>query len=139
MALVFICIFCDTDPAKSFAIHEAAREKSQTLGRLVMTNVELIKRTGFLAPLIDRIDRHDNILADYGIHMIQRLLDTGLPPQDIVWSHLLPTAGGMVANQGQLSSQCLDYYLSKEGTVHLPEIRRLSKLDTPEADDILLR
>ncbi|EFE40287.1 hypothetical protein TRV_04981 [Trichophyton verrucosum HKI 0517] len=139
MALVFKCIFCDTDPAKSFALHEAARENSQTLGLLVMTNVELIKRTGFLAPLIDRIDRHDNILADYGIHMIQRLLDTGLPPQDIVWSHLLPTAGGMVANQGQLSSQCLDYYLSKEGSVHLPEIRRLSKLDTPEADDILLR
>ncbi|GBF61841.1 psi-producing oxygenase A [Trichophyton mentagrophytes] len=139
MALVFMCIFCDIDPAKSFALHEAARENSQTLGRLVMTNVELIKRTGFLAPLIDRIDRHDTILADYGIHMIQRLLDTGLPSQDIVWSHLLPTAGGMVANQGQLSSQCLDYYLSKEGSVHLPEIRRLSKVDTPEADDILLR
>ncbi|EFR03879.1 hypothetical protein MGYG_06878 [Nannizzia gypsea CBS 118893] len=139
MALVFNCIFVDADPTKSFGLHEAARENTQALGRLVLTNVELIKRAGFLAPLIEKIDRHDNILADYGIHMIQRLLDTGLPSQDIVWSHVLPTAGGMVANQGQLFSQCLDYYLSEEGSVHLPEIRRLSKLDTPEADDILLR
>ncbi|KAK2858498.1 hypothetical protein FQN49_004674 [Arthroderma sp. PD_2] len=139
MALVFTCIFYNTNSSKTFALNETAREKTQKLGRLVMTNVELISRTGFLAPLIDRIDRHDNVLADYGIHMIERLLDTGIPAQDIIWTHVLPTAGGMVANQGQLFSQCLDYYLSDEGAVHLPEIHRLSNLDTPEADDVLLR
>ncbi|KAF3481341.1 fatty acid oxygenase [Arthroderma uncinatum] len=139
MALVFTSIFFNVDPAKSFALLDKSRAETQKLGRLVLTNVELISRTGFLAPLIDRIDRHDNVLADYGIHMIERLLDTGLPPQDIVWTHVLPTAGGMVANQGQLFSQCLDYYLSDDGSMHLPEIHRLSKLDTPEADDVLLR
>jgi linoleate 8R-lipoxygenase/9,12-octadecadienoate 8-hydroperoxide 8R-isomerase len=45
----------------------------------------------------------------------------------------------MVANQAQLFSQSLDYYLSEEGSVHLPEINRLAKEDTPEADDLLLR
>lgn len=33
----------------------------------------------------------------------------------------------------------LDYYLSEEGKVHLPEINRLSKLDTVESDDKILR
>jgi linoleate 10R-lipoxygenase len=32
----------------------------------------------------------------------------------------------------------LDFYLSEEGKVHLPEINRLAKLDTAEADEKLL-
>ena len=35
-------------------------------------------------------------------------------------------------------TQTLDYYLSEEGKVHLPEINRLAKLNTPEADDKIL-
>ena len=35
-------------------------------------------------------------------------------------------------------TQLIDYYLSDEGSVHLPEIRRLALLDTPEADDKLM-
>jgi linoleate 8R-lipoxygenase/9,12-octadecadienoate 8-hydroperoxide 8R-isomerase len=71
--------------------------------------------------------------------MIQRLLASGLPPKEIVWTHILPTAGGMVANQAQLFSQSLDYYLSDQGSVHLPEINKLAKEDTPEADELLTR
>ena len=44
----------------------------------------------------------------------------------------------MVANQSQLFSQCLDYYLSSEGKAHWSEINRLSKMNTPDADDKLL-
>lgn len=44
----------------------------------------------------------------------------------------------MVANQAQVFGQIMDYYLSDEGKTHLPEINRLAKLDTPEADDVLL-
>jgi hypothetical protein len=32
----------------------------------------------------------------------------------------------------------IDYYLSDEGKHHLPDINRLAKLDTPEADDKML-
>lgn len=35
-------------------------------------------------------------------------------------------------------TQLLDYYLSDEGKVHLPEINRLAKTDSVEADDKLL-
>lgn len=49
-----------------------------------------------------------------------------------------------MANQAQLFAQTLDYYLSDEavsddGIRHLDEINRLAKLDTQEADDMILR
>src|SRR5467141_2149287 len=126
MGLVFIFIFYDGDVAKSFALGQASRKVVQQLGQLVMVNVQLIKKTGFITSLIDRLHRHD-VLSNYGIHMIQQLLATGIPIDEIVWTHLLPTTGAMVANQAQLFSQCLDYYLSEEGSVHLPKINRLAK------------
>ncbi|KAL4872959.1 Psi-producing oxygenase A [Aspergillus spectabilis] len=138
MAVVFTAIFYDADVAKSFELDQAARTVTQQLGQLTMTNVEMIDKTGFIASLVNRLHRHD-VLSEYGIHMIQRLLDSGLPATEIVWTHILPTAGGMVANQAQLFSQCLDYYLSEEGSAHLPEINRLAKEDTPEADEVLTR
>ncbi|KAL3479872.1 heme peroxidase [Aspergillus californicus] len=138
MALVFTSIFYDADVSKSLQLNQAARAVTQQLGQLTMTNVEMIAKTGFLANLVNRLHRHD-ILSEYGIHMIQRLLDSGLLATEIVWTHILPTAGGMVANQAQLFSQCLDYYLSEEGSIHLFEINRLAKENTPEADELLTR
>lgn len=43
----------------------------------------------------------------------------------------------MVANQAQVFGQVIDYYLG-DGKEHLPEINRLAKLNTAEADDVLL-
>lgn len=138
LALILIYIFFDADPAKSFPLQQASRKYSQQLGEFVMLNVELIKKTGWLPRLIDRFRRNE-LLPGYGVHMIRRLLDTGLPADEIVWTHLLPTSGGMVANQSQLFCQCLDYYLSEEGSPHLQAIQQLSRLDTKEADDLLMR
>ncbi|KAL2835185.1 Psi-producing oxygenase A [Aspergillus cavernicola] len=138
MAVVFTAIFYDADTAKSFELNQGARAVTQQLGQLTVANVEMIDRTGFIANLVNRLHRHD-ILSEYGIHMIQRLLDNGLPAAEVVWTHILPTAGGMVANQAQLFSQCLDYYLSEDGSTHLTEINRLAKEDTPEADELLTR
>ena len=70
--------------------------------------------------------------------MIQRLLDSGLPPKEIVWTHILPSASSMVANQAQLFIQCLDFYLKPENAHHLADIQRLSKEDTPESDEIVI-
>ncbi|KAJ5815526.1 hypothetical protein N7474_007303, partial [Penicillium riverlandense] len=138
MAVVFTSIFYDVDVSKSFQLNTTARQVTQQLGELTVVNVELVKKAGFIDSLINRLHRHD-ILSEYGQHMIQRLLESGLSSQEIVFTHLLPTAGGMVANQAQLFSQCLDYYLEPEAAAHLAEIQRLSKEDTPEADDLLLR
>ncbi|KAL4953119.1 Psi-producing oxygenase A [Aspergillus filifer] len=138
MAVVFTAIFYDADVGKSFELNQTARTVTQQLGELTMANVELVSKTGFIANLVNRLHRSD-VLSEYGIHMIQHLLDSGLPAAEIVWTHILPTAGGMVANQAQLFSQCLDYYLSEEGSVHLPEINRLAKETAPEAEELLTR
>jgi linoleate 8R-lipoxygenase / 9,12-octadecadienoate 8-hydroperoxide 8R-isomerase len=135
-ALVFTCIFYDADPAKSFPLRQAARALTQQLGQLVELNVQYIARTGAIATILGRLHA-SNAMTDYGLYMIRRLLESGMPVKDIVWTNILPTAGGMVANQSQLFSQCLDYYLG-EGQMHLPAIRKLAQQDTPEAFDKLL-
>lgn len=141
MAVVFTSIFYDADVAKSFELNNGARMATQQLGKLALANVEAVSKPGFIADLVSRLYQHEShdVLSEYGTHMIQRLLASGLPPAEIVYTHILPTAGGMVANQGQLFSQSLDYYLSEEGSVYLPEINRLAKEDTPEGDELLLR
>src|SRR4029077_9245194 len=122
---------------KSFALRQAARGVTQQLAQLVLPIVQLVKETGAIPNLADR--RESKALSNYGVHMIQKLLATGKSVDEIVLTHILPTSGGMVANQAQLFSQCLDYFLSEEGSVHLPEINRLAKLNTQEADDLLMR
>lgn len=138
MALVFTCIFYDVDVSKSFQLEQASRKVAQQLGELVMANVEFVDKAGFITSLVNRLHRHDT-LSDYGVHMIQRLLDSGLPPKEIVWTHILPSASSMVANQAQLFIQCLDFYLDEENSAHLAEIQRLSRETTPESDELLLR
>lgn len=138
MALVFTCIFYDVDVSKSFQLEQASRKVAQQLGELVMANVELVHKAGFIASLVSQLHRHDT-LSDYGVHMIQRLLGSGLPPKEIVWTHILPSASSMVANQAQLFIQCLDFYLDEENKDHLAEIQRLSKESTLESDEKLLR
>ncbi|KAL1964166.1 hypothetical protein VTN77DRAFT_7254 [Rasamsonia byssochlamydoides] len=138
MAVIFTCIFFDFDPAKSFPLRQAAHAVAQQLGKIVEANVKSVSATGFLSSFIDGLRRNDNALADYGIHMIRRLLDSGLGASEITWSQVLPTAIAMVPNQAQVFTQIIDYYLSDEGKVHLPEIHRLAKENTPESDEKLL-
>ena len=135
-------IFFDVDPVKSFPLRQAARKLSQQLGELVEVEVKALKEpTGLFAAVIGLFHRAQerSPLSIYGAHMIKKLLETGLTTKDLVWSQLLPSSGAMVANQGQLFAQCLDYYLSEEGAPHLKEINRLAKLDTDEADELILR
>lgn len=105
---------------------------------LIVPETEAIGHGPF-DPLIGYLHKQQSTLSIYGAHMIHSLFKSGLGGKDIIWSQILPTAGGMVANQGQLFAQCLDFYLSEEATLHLEEIQRLAKLDTKEADDLLLR
>ena len=139
MALVFTCIFYDADPAKSFPLRQAARKLTQQLGEIMETLVIPELAHGIFGGMIERVHKNGSVPNLYGAHMMQQLFKSGLGAKDLIWSQILPTAGGMVANQGQLFAQCLDFYLSDEAAPHLKEINRLAKLDSPEADDLLLR
>lgn len=137
--MVFITIFFDVDPVKSFQLRHASRKVVQQLGDYVLKLVRMMgEPSGFIASVIDRFHRHTP-LSKYGAHMIEHLLKVDLSVEDLVWSQLLPSSGAMVANQAQLFAQCLDFYLSEEAEPHLKEIHRLAKLDTAEADELILR
>ncbi|KAL2062890.1 hypothetical protein VTL71DRAFT_5962 [Oculimacula yallundae] len=137
LALCYISIFNNTDVTKSFQIREAAHLLAQQLGDLVLLNAEAISATGFLADVLAKLHQH-TALTDYGTHMIQRLLDSKISIKDVVWSHILPTAASMTANQSQIFSESLDYYLG-EGSKHIPSIYKLSKANTREADDTITK
>ena len=137
MAGVFALVFFDVDTAASFPLHLKSFQATQMLGKLVQHNVEEIKAGGLVSSLIKSIWPSDTILKKYGKHMIQRLLATGMEPGTLVWGHILGTAGGMVANQGQLFAQTLEYYLG-EGKEHWPAIQELAQQDTDEAFEKLI-
>jgi hypothetical protein len=50
----------------------------------------------------------------------------------------MPTASSMTANQSQIFTQALDYYLG-EGAKHIPVLYKLSKENTKEAEDKIMR
>ena len=156
LAIISTCIFFDTDPAKSFPLRLAAKSVTQQLGKLVEANVKLVNATGWIAGVVDGIHQQHSPLTDYGVHMVRRLLESGMGVSEITWSQIMPTAGAMVANQAQAVrnsvarchpidltdhnqfTQLLDYYLSDEGKKHLPDINKWAKTEGAEADDKLL-
>lgn len=104
LAIIFTCVFSDVDPAKSFPLRMAARAVTQQLGTLVEANIKSVNRTGWIAGIVDSMHQEQGPLNDYGVHMVRRLLESGMDTSEITWSHIVPTAGAMVANQAQVVS-----------------------------------
>jgi hypothetical protein len=139
MSGVFALIFFDVDPAGSFPLHLKAHKATEILGNIVTKNVEAIAHSGILSRITQAIWPHDSALKSYGIHMIERLLKSGIEPEKLVWGHILGTAGGMVSNQGQLFAQILEYYLLGEGHKHWSAIQKLAQDDSEQAFEELQR
>ncbi len=108
LAVIFTCIFFDLDAAKSFPLRLAAKAVTQQLGKLVEGNVKMVNATGFIAGIVDGMHQTHSPLTDYGVHMVRRLLESGMGTSEITWSQIVPTAGAMVANQAQVVGLCGD-------------------------------
>lgn len=102
LAVIFTCIFIDLDPAKSFPLRLAAKAVTQQLGKLVEANVKMVNATGWIAGVVDGMHQQHSPLTDYGVHMVRRLLESGMGVSEITWSQIMPTVGAMVANQAQV-------------------------------------
>jgi len=137
LCAMFICIFFDVDPAKSFPLRHAAYAATRQCGSLVEVQVKALQNWGWLQGIWDPLNIRGRIkgspLKDYGYHMIKRLLDSGESAYDVTWRYIVPTAGASAPNQGQIFAQVLDFYLEDENAQHLSEIQRLAALDTDEA------
>lgn len=139
LAAVHIAVFFDVDPPKSFPLRQKAYEATQMLGNIMQVQVAALRSTGRLAEgLIDAVLPSSSALSDYGVHMLRKLAEKDGDVADLVWGNILPTLGGVVAPQGQLFGQVMDYYLG-EGYSHMPELHRLAVEDTPAADAQLMK
>ncbi|KAF6838515.1 linoleate diol synthase [Colletotrichum musicola] len=138
LAVIFICIFFDFDPAKSFPLRQKALEVTQALGKVVETNVKLATKVGFRGFFNGSLDDKETLPA-YGTRMIKGLSKAGLSAHEITWSQVLPTAGAMVPNQAQVFAQAVDYYLDESRKHHVARMHRIAN-DNPskENDDLLL-
>ena len=104
LAIIYVCIFFDIDPAKSFPLRMGAKAITQQLGKLVEANVKTVNLTGWIAGIMDGMTQNHNALTDYGVHMVRRLLESGQGVKEIAWSQILPITGTMVAVQAQVVS-----------------------------------
>jgi linoleate 10R-lipoxygenase len=102
LAVIFACIFLDLDPAQSFPLHMAADAVAKPLGKLIEANVKAISSTDAMA----NITENKSSLKDHGVHMIQRLLNSGLSAEETAWSQVFPTAIAMVPSQAQVVCYC---------------------------------
>ena len=138
IAIIFIAIFSDVEPAKSFPLRHAGQAFSRLLGKLIEANVKLTGATGLLSGIVDGFRENQNALRTYGVHMIRKLLDSGLSNHEIAWSQILPVATAMIPNQAQAFTQLLDFYLSDQGALHWPAIAKLAQEDSSQAFDTLM-
>ncbi|RDA84989.1 hypothetical protein CP532_3881 [Ophiocordyceps camponoti-leonardi (nom. inval.)] len=137
LSTIFMSIFFDTDPVKSYPLWHEARKQASKLAGIVETNVKITTLLGTTGLFTGK--PKDNTLAAYGVNLIKGLSKAGLKAHDIAWGQILPTAGALVPNEAQLFAQAVDFYLSPRGQPHLDEIYRLaSQGSSHESDSLLL-
>lgn len=110
LAVIFVCIFFDFDPAKSFPLRQAGRAVAAQLGQLIEANVGVVTGLGLRGLFAPRPSQ-DDPLAAYGVNLIKGLKKAGLSNYDIAWSQLLPTAGASVPNIAEVVRLCLTFPL----------------------------
>ncbi|KAL9089342.1 MAG: hypothetical protein Q9159_002558 [Coniocarpon cinnabarinum] len=137
LSLIFVFIFFDVDPVKTFPLALAARDVTQQLGKLIETNVSFVAKTGWLSGITDRVFQKEGPLKDYGVHMVRKLLESGQSAEEVAWSQIFPTATAMVANQAQVVTQILDFYLSGDGRKHWPAMVELATTRSFESEDVI--
>ena len=101
IAIIFVAIFFDFEPTKSFPLRMAGRSFAQKLGGVIEANVKATSLTGFASGLVDSFRESNTALKEYGVHMIRELLKSGLGVYEVAWSQILPVATAMIPNQAQ--------------------------------------
>jgi len=118
LALLFGYVFLDKDEVQSWTIRTLGKQACDALSSLVKINVNEISFGGWVKKLADGIKK-DGFLDQYGNALIRRLLDAGMPIEEIVWI-IMPTAAAGTANQGQQVISPVDF-----GNVVYSNARRL--------------
>ncbi|KAI2464196.1 linoleate diol synthase [Annulohypoxylon bovei var. microspora] len=135
-AVIFISIFFDIDPMKAFPLRQAAKAITSQLGKVIEANVKLENGFSF-GGLFSSRAKNDPV-ASYGANLIKGFSKAGLNNYDIAWGQVLPTAGAAVPNMAEVFAQAVDYFLSPEGSKHIPELHRTANLPSSAETDALM-
>ncbi|KAJ0108757.1 hypothetical protein J7T55_011248 [Diaporthe amygdali] len=131
LALIFITIFLDVDPVKTFPNRQAAKTISEQLGKLIETSTGRSFKSYFSSGKTDSVHSQ-------GTDMIKAWGKGGMSASDVAWGHILPTACHLVPIQGMLFAQAADFYLSPAGKEHLPKVQALAREASSGQNDKLI-
>ncbi|KUI59129.1 Linoleate 10R-lipoxygenase [Cytospora mali] len=137
LTLVFITVFLDIDPVKTFLLRQAAKTVSEQLCKLIKTNVGAVTGWGPKALFSGGEDRNESVHV-HGSNMIKAWSKEGLSTSAIASGQILPSISFMVPNQGMLFAQAVDFYLSPAGKEHLSRIQFLASQEPSQQTDSFL-
>jgi linoleate 8R-lipoxygenase/9,12-octadecadienoate 8-hydroperoxide 8R-isomerase len=133
---IYTSFLKETDSIDSFQIRQISYTATQTLGKLVQARVDDSTHLISLTRLMDALSFNSPI-EEYGTAVVKMLLKAGVDAKHVVWGHVLSTAAGITATQGQLFASVLEYFLTAPPQI-LATVNKLAKLETDEAFDELM-
>lgn len=101
LALIFITVFLDVDPVKTFPLRQAAKTVSEQLCKIIETSVGTATGWGLKALFSGGEDRSDPVHV-HGLNMIKDWSKEGISASDIASGQILPAIVSMVPTQGML-------------------------------------
>lgn len=113
LTTLFMALFHDLDPVKSFVLRQKAKEHASQLGSIIETNVKLSTMLGTSGLFTGK--PKDKTMSAYGVNLIKGLSKTGLKAHDITWGQIIPTAGSLVPSESQLVSDDVQTRIEASG------------------------
>lgn len=100
LATLFAYVFLDFDTRTSFSLRAAALKETKALAAILNDVVKETRGGNFLS--LKRISEalYEDVLHDYGRHLVERLSEGGNSIDEVV-ATIIPTAAAAVATQAQ--------------------------------------
>jgi hypothetical protein len=137
MANVFWYTFLDIDTAKTLAVKAIATKSTADLAAAVTSACTDVQggNLSFLESIFSK--RHttvkgDPALPEFGPKLIQRLFDSGMSLDEVIWT-IVPTSAAAAPIQTQGISRLINFYLSPENATHWARIQALAASDSADA------
>lgn len=124
LTLIYITVFLDIDPVKSFPQRQATKTVAEQLGKLIERSVA-------------RGGDDPGGLRSHGLDMVKEATKGGMSHAEVAWGIVLPTAVAFVPAQGTVFAQAVDFYLT-EGKQHIMQIHQLARQSSSKETDARL-
>jgi linoleate 8R-lipoxygenase / 9,12-octadecadienoate 8-hydroperoxide 8R-isomerase len=146
---IFSSSFFDVDPVTSYPLQFKTRSAVGILGDAVAENIDSLLTKNVFSRLISTVlgtdDEGDKILDGYAHGEFYKRLaheasEHKVSTKDLVYSEILPTMAAVVAHQGKIFAEVLEFFLpGGAGEAHWKDIVTLAADESDAAFDTLTR